>query len=75
MATANGTVKKTPLEEFQNIRRNGLIAIKLSAGNSLKWVQVTNGEDQIVLVSRDGKSIRFDEGNVRSMGRNASGVR
>jgi DNA gyrase subunit A len=75
MVTNMGTVKKTELEEFKNMRRTGLIAIKLREGDDLRWVQPTSGSDEIVLVTKNGQSIRFDEKDVRSMGRNAAGVR
>jgi DNA gyrase subunit A len=75
MATKKGTVKKTNLEEFKNVRKNGLIAIKLKEDDLLKWVNITTGKDQIMMVTREGKSIKFSEENVRSMGRTASGVR
>ena len=75
MATANGTVKKTPLEDFKNVRRNGLIAIKLKEGNLLKWVKITSGDNLIMMVTKEGKSIRFNETDVRSMGRASTGVR
>jgi DNA gyrase subunit A len=75
MATTEGTVKKTPIEDFQNVRRNGLIAIKLKNENLLQWVKVSSGEDMITMITSEGKSIRFNESDVRSMGRTASGVR
>jgi len=75
MATKDGTVKKTPIEEFAKVRRSGLIAINLKAGDELNWVHPTSGDDEIVLVTSDGQSIRFREKDVRSMGRTASGVR
>jgi len=75
MATNGGTIKKTPLEDFKNVRRNGLIAIKLRPGELLEWVNITSGEDFIMMVSREGKSIKFNESEVRAMGRPASGVR
>ncbi|MCD5382999.1 DNA gyrase subunit A [Candidatus Gracilibacteria bacterium] len=75
MATLNGTIKKTDINEFANVRRSGLIAAKVKPGNLLKWVKVTNGEMEISLVTKEGKSIRFSEKDVRSMGRTASGVR
>ncbi len=75
MATNKGTVKRTDTTEFENIRRSGLIAQKLNAGDELKWVVATNGDDEIFLLSRKGKSIRFKETDVRSMGRAAAGVR
>ena len=75
MATNKGTVKRTDLTEFENIRRSGLIAQKLNEGDELKWVVATTGKDQIFILSRKGKAIRFDENDVRSMGRAAAGVR
>jgi DNA gyrase subunit A len=75
MVTRQGTVKKTELEKFANIRSSGLIAIKLSKGDELSWVKPTTGEDQILLVSHEGKAIRFKETDVRSMGRDTTGVR
>jgi DNA gyrase subunit A len=75
MVTEQGTVKKTPLEEFANVRRNGLIAIKLKDGDGLWWVQPTTGTDEISLVTKNGQSIRFKETDVRAMGRSAAGVR
>lgn len=75
MVTEKGTVKRTSAEEFQNIRRSGLIAQKLPAGDALRWVVATKGSDEIVLLTRKGKAIRFPEEDVRSMGRAAAGVR
>ncbi len=75
MATKQGTVKRTAVTEFDNIRRSGLIAQKLPEGDELKWVVATTGKDEIFLLSRKGKSIRFPETDVRDMGRAAAGVR
>jgi DNA gyrase subunit A len=75
MATKHGILKKTPLEDFENIRRNGIIAISLKKGDQLKWARLTSGNDQVVLVTREGQSIRFDEKQIRPMGRTAAGVR
>lgn len=75
MVTAKGKVKKVELDQFENIRRSGLIAIKLADGDSLEWVRPTSGKDQVILVSRQGQAIRFDETDVRPMGRVAAGVR
>lgn len=75
MATQKGTIKKTKLEDFENVRRSGLIAIKLDKGDVLRWVQPTTGSDEIVITTSDGQAIRFKETDVRAMGRNASGVR
>ena len=75
MATEKGTIKKTKIEDFSNVRRSGLIAIGLEKGDALSWVNVTNGSDDVVMTTADGQSIRFKESDVRPMGRNASGVR
>ena len=75
MATSKGTVKKTPLSDFSNPRKNGIIAIKLDNGDYLIGAEITNGQNDIVLVSNGGKAVWFDENSVRSMGRNARGVR
>ena len=75
MATANGTVKKTPLEQFSRPRQSGLIALELEEGNTLVGVSMTDGYCDIVLVSSAGKAVRFKESDVRAMGRTARGVR
>ena len=75
MTTKMGTVKRTALTEFENIRRSGLIAQKLPPGDELQWVVATTGKDEIFVLSRKGKSIRFPETDVRDMGRAAAGVR
>jgi len=75
MVTKKGIIKKTPIERFKNIRKNGLIAIKLAKDDSLKWVKETSGEDGIILVTKKGQAIRFSEKDLRPMGRNARGVR
>lgn len=75
MATENGVVKKTAVSNFVNIRQSGLIALKIREGDRLGWVRWTSGDDNIFLVSRKGQSVRFKEGDVRSMGRTAAGVR
>jgi DNA gyrase subunit A len=74
-ATEKGVIKRVEAAAFANIRQNGLIAIKLRENDSLGWVRWTSGEDEIFLVTQKGQSIRFPEGEVRSMGRVASGVR
>jgi len=74
MATSCGVIKKTRLSEFENLRASGLIAIRLKGNDSLVSVHPTTGEDHIMLLSKMGKSIRFPEANVRSMGRATSGV-
>jgi DNA gyrase subunit A len=75
MTTVQGTVKRTELAEFDNIRRSGLIAQKVPEGDELKWVVATGGKDEIFILTKKGKSIRFNEDEVRAMGRAAAGVR
>ncbi len=75
MATANGTVKKTPLEQFSRPRASGLIALDLEGDNRLVGAAITDGNSDILLCSSAGKAVRFDESSVRSMGRGAKGVR
>lgn len=75
MTTKNGKVKKTSLSQFKNIRTSGLIAIKLKKEDELCWVKLTSGEDQVILVTRNGKGIRFSEKDARAMGRDTEGVR
>jgi len=74
-ATRQGTVKKTGLQEFANVRKGGIIAIGIDSGDSLIDVKLTAGRDEVVLITREGQSIRFSEENVRDMGRPAAGVR
>jgi DNA gyrase subunit A len=74
-STQQGTVKKTPLEDFANVRKGGIIAIGIEPGDMLIDVKLTSGNDEVVLITRDGMSIRFSEENVRAMGRPAAGVR
>jgi DNA gyrase subunit A len=73
--TNNGLIKKTEIDKFSNVRKSGLISIKLKDGDFLKWVKPTTGKDEVVLVTANGQSIRTKEKNIRSMGRSASGVR
>lgn len=75
MATAHGTVKKTPLTDYANVRANGLIAIKLDDGDELKWVKLTSGKDEIIMSTALAQAIRFKESEVRPMGRATRGVR
>ena len=75
MATAQGTVKKTALTEFANPRKSGIIAIRLDEGDYLVGAEITNGKNDIVLVSNGGKAVWFTEGDVRPMGRATRGVR
>jgi len=74
-ATRRGTVKKTALAEFANVRRGGIIAIGIEPGDTLMDVKLTTGANEVVLITRDGMSIRFHEEDVRPMGRPAAGVR
>ncbi|SIT65580.1 DNA gyrase subunit A [Ectothiorhodosinus mongolicus] len=75
MATASGVVKKTPLVDFSRPRSNGIIALGLRDNDALVDVKVTNGEQDIMLLTSAGKAIRFEESQVRAMGRTATGVR
>ncbi|MGM9979398.1 MAG: DNA gyrase subunit A [Clostridium sp.] len=75
MGTKQGLVKKTPLEEFKNLRKNGLIAINLREGDELLKVKITRGDADIIMVTQNGYAIKFNEKSVRPMGRTASGVR
>ena len=75
MATGDGTVKKTSLDQFANVRANGLIAVNLREGDALIGVDITTGNDDIMLFSKFGKVVRFNEQAVRGMGRTAAGVR
>lgn len=75
MATKNGLIKKTALSEYENIRKVGKIAIKLVEGDELIGVDITSGRDDILMASYDGKCIRFNETDVRAVGRDSQGVR
>lgn len=75
LTTRNGTVKKSSLEEFENIRRSGIAAIKLEKGDELVWSNLTTGDDDVLMFTRNGKAIRFSEKAARPMGRNTMGVR
>ena len=75
MMTRAGNIKKTPLEDFANVRKNGLIAIKLRPEDVLEWVKPCTGKDAVMIVTAEGQSIRFLEKDVRPMGRTAGGVR
>lgn len=75
MGTTQGNVKKTAIEEYANIRKNGLISIKLDDGDELRWVLPTKGSDDVIIVTKDGQSIRFSESQVRATHRDTSGVR
>jgi DNA gyrase subunit A len=75
MATIKGTIKKTPLKDYANVRTNGLIAIKLDEGDELRWIQRTTGENDVIISTSAGQAIRFTEKDARPMGRSARGVR
>jgi len=75
MVTSKGTIKKTAIEDFGSVRRSGLIALKLKGDDNLEWVKPSKGAENIVLITSGGQAIRFDEKNVRAMGRAASGVK
>ena len=74
MVTRKGRIKRTPLDEFAAVRPSGLIAVRLEEGDELGWVKLTTGDDDLILVTRQGQAIRFHETDVRPMGRPAAGV-
>ncbi len=75
LATKNGTVKRVALSQFKNLRASGIIAIKLDKNDSLSWAKGTDGKMNVLLVTKNGKSIKFSENDIRPMGRPARGVR
>jgi DNA gyrase subunit A len=75
MCTIRGTVKKTPFEQYQNVRSTGLIAINLDDGDELRWIRMTNGDNEVIISTQQGQAIRFNEKDVRPMGRVSRGVR
>jgi len=75
MCTIRGTVKKTPFEQYKNVRQSGLIAIRLDDGDELKWIRMTTGDNEVVISTSQGQAIRFHEKGARPMGRVARGVR
>ncbi|MBI2577720.1 MAG: DNA gyrase subunit A [Candidatus Wildermuthbacteria bacterium] len=75
MVTKDGVMKKTELDEFKNVRRSGLIALGLKSGDALRAVRKTTGQDDIIIVTKKGQSVRFKEKDIRAMGRTAAGVR
>jgi DNA gyrase subunit A len=75
MCTVRGVVKKTPFEQYQNVRTSGLIAINLDQGDELKWIRMTTGDNEVVISTSLGQAIRFHESGARPMGRVARGVR
>lgn len=75
MCTVRGVVKKTPFEQYKNVRNSGLIAINLDQGDELKWIRMTTGDDEVVISTSQGQAIRFHEKGARPMGRVSRGVR
>ncbi len=75
MATKRGVIKKTEIAAYQNVRKTGMIAIKLNDTDQLNWVKTSTGKDAVIMVSRDGQAIQFPEVDTRPMGRSAAGVR
>ena len=75
MATKNGIIKRTELDAYKNIRKSGIIAINLDEGDELRWVKLTDGEQNLMVATRKGMSICFDENDARAIGRTARGVR
>jgi DNA gyrase subunit A len=75
MVTKKGLIKKTALGDYANVRRSGLIALKLRLDDSMEWVRPSSGNDDIMIATKEGQAIRFKESDARSMGRTASGVR
>lgn len=75
MCTTRGVVKKTPFEQYQNVRTSGLIAINLDDGDELKWIRMTTGDNEVVISTSQGQAIRFHEKDARPMGRVSRGVR
>ena len=75
MCTVRGVVKKTPFEQYKNVRTSGLIAINLDEGDELKWIRPTNGDNEVVISTSQGQAIRFHEKDARPMGRVSRGVR
>lgn len=75
MCTVRGVVKKTPFEQYKNVRNSGLIAINLDEGDELKWIRMTSGNNEVVISTSNGQAIRFHEKDARPMGRVSRGVR
>jgi DNA gyrase subunit A len=75
MCTIKGVVKKTPFEQYKNVRSSGLIAINLDDGDELKWIRMTTGDNEVIISTSQGQAIRFHEADVRPMGRVSRGVR
>ena len=75
MVTQKGIIKRTPVDQYQNVRKSGLIAITLDEGDKLAWTRITGGEDELIVATRKGMAIKFSEQDVRLVGRSARGVR
>lgn len=75
MCTVRGVIKKTPFEQYKNVRNSGLIAINLDPGDELKWIRMTNGDNEVVISTSQGQAIRFHEREARPLGRVSRGVR
>ena len=75
IVTKRGLIKRTPIEAYSNIRKSGLLAVSLYEGDSLAWCRITSGSDELLLATKDGMAIRFDERDARQMGRMGHGVR
>lgn len=75
MCTVRGTVKKSPFEQYKNVRTSGLIAINLDPGDELKWIRMTSGDNEVIISTSNGQAIRFHEKGARPMGRVSRGVR
>lgn len=75
MVTRGGIIKRTALEQYRNVRKSGIIAIQLDEGDELAWVRVTDGSKKLIVATKDGMSICFDENDARPIGRTARGVR
>lgn len=75
MCTVKGVVKKTPYDQYKNVRGSGIIAIKLDSGDELRFIRFTSGQNEVVITTANGQAMRFSENDVRPMGRNSRGVR
>ncbi|MBQ7903798.1 MAG: DNA gyrase subunit A [Oscillospiraceae bacterium] len=75
MVTKGGIIKRTPVEEYKNVRKSGLIAITLDEGDDLAWTRVTSGKDELIVATKNGQAIKFSEEDVRLVGRSARGVK
>lgn len=75
MVTQKGIIKRTPVEEYKNVRKSGLIAITLDEGDNLAWTRITSGSDELIVATKNGQAIKFSEEDVRLVGRSARGVK